>query len=278
MNIKPVYLFIFSIFSFISCTKKITIDEPPREIITNVIQNVDGDLENYIYAKNERITMTFKKEEIGFSESLKVEIPIKLVFSTSYSIPAGTGYNQYGPFLELEFLDKTDRKIGNYIARMDIRNTDLASFIKSSNREEWVTFTISELLTSNLQNTNSFIEDLSRTSKIRIKSEIIEEKNRTSSIEDDINDDSSFSSNNSINTGNSDCDKFLDQYEEVVLEYVRIAKSISNNPEDMSYMTKMAQLAEKAGKIEGNLENCKNNAKVAAKFAELNAKMIQAMY
>lgn len=276
MNIRNT-ITILSLSILASCTRKktITMVEPPKEIITNVVTDIDGVLNSNMYAKNERVTMTVVKKESEDYPALEVSIPIKIVFTSPAAIRAGRGYNDYGPTLELEFLDKNDRKIDNAFARMDINYTDLARFLQSGNREEWIKFTATYSIDkygevdNNLAKSKKFFDELSMASKIRIKSQVIEEKSGSSTASS-----SSHSSSGSID---SDCEQFLNKYEEVVLEYARITKQMASNPNDQSYMTQLAALTAKISDIKGSLESCKNDAKVAARLMELEMKMVQAM-
>lgn len=282
---KKTILAIMALIAFTSCnkTKEIKIVEPPKEIVLNVISNIDGSLGEYCSGKNEKIKIIFKKIEDAMLPGIEYKIPIKIIFSSSTDIKAGSGYNRYGPAMNVEFLDKEGKVIEGCFAGMKESYTDLATFIKAgNNREEWLNFTGRYLVTSedkSFDESKNFINAISKATSVRIKSEIIEEMadpNPNESVTDAANRISGKNSDGS-SSGGGDCDDFLNRYEEFVTEYVVIAKKVKNDPKNMSYMTELAQLAEKIKGIDGDFNRCKDDSKVSKKLLELQIKMAKAM-
>jgi hypothetical protein len=274
---KKTVLIIMSIISLVSCNneKEIKIVEPPKEIILNVIQNIDGDVGSFCYAKNEKIKISFKKVSDQIMPGFEYSVPIKINFTNSSDIKAGRGYNDYGPSLEIEFLDKEGKKIEDCFANMTISYTDLASLIKSGNREEWInfegTYYVNSLEEDNsFEESKAFIANISKAASIRIKSKIIEEKVDSNSNDSGVSESTSSS-------GSADCDKLLNEYEEIVMDYIEIAKKAKENPNDISYMSDLADFAEKAKNLENDINQCKDDSKVVNRIVELQQKMVNAM-
>jgi hypothetical protein len=280
---KIVFLMLSSI-AVTGCKKEqeIKITEPPKEIITNVVSKIEGQLSQYCVAKSEKIKIVFTKDSTELLPGINYEIPIKIIFTEPIDIKAGRGYNDYGPKMELEFLDKEGKKIEGYYAGMKNSYTDLASLVKAGGKEEWLNFNGKYIVNSldegkSLEESKSFIANISRVVSIRIKSEIIEEKidpNPNETIQETANRISGKNSKKSTNE--SSCDEFLDKYEEIVLEYVEIVKKVKNNPKDLTSMKDMAQISEKLGGLKGDISQCENDAKVAKRLVELQLKMANA--
>ncbi len=272
--------------AFASCskTKEIKITEPPKELILNVVQNIEGVLGQFSSAKNEKIKISFKKNEDQSLPGFEFEAPIKINFTTPSDIKAGRGYNNYGPRMEIEFLDKEGKIIENCFASMNGSYTDLASLIKSGNKEEWVNFGGRYIVSSldedkSLEDSKKYIEAISRASSIRIKSEIIAEKideHPNESAVDAANRMSGKSSGSS-SSGGGNCDEFLEKYEEIVMAYISAAKKMKADSKDMSGLAKVGELAGEAKDIESKFQDCKNDPKIAAKYTAINMKMLDAM-
>lgn len=66
-SMKKIVLVLMAVMGVTACnnTKEIKIIEPPKELILNVVQNIDGDLGQFTIAKNEKIKITFKKKKVN---------------------------------------------------------------------------------------------------------------------------------------------------------------------------------------------------------------------
>lgn len=275
---KKLSTILLIILALSSCSSEkineIKITEPPKELILNVEQSIDGDLGQYVSALNERIKITFAKEEDPLMPGFDYEFKVKMNFHSSLDVKTGTGYNHYGPSMEVEFLDKDGKVLEQCNASMSSSYQDLADNLKSGSREEWISFTGHYMVNSmakasSLDDSKKFLEKLTSATMIRVKSEIIEE-------EQDPDAGSSASSDGSSG-GGGDCEAFLDDYEEVVMEYVKIAKKMQSNPNNPSYSMDLAKVASKISEMDGDFNDCSSDAVVMNKLMALQAKMANAM-
>lgn len=276
---KKIILVLMAFTALTACnkTKEIKIVEPPKELILNVVQNIDGDLGQFSFAKNEKIKISFKKNEDEMFPGFEYEIPVKIIFSSASNIKAGRGYNYYGPSMELEFLDKDGKKIEDLYASMTDSYTDLASLIKEgSNREEWVNFTgsysVNSIEDKSFEESKAFIDAISKASSIRIKSEIIAEKADPTPNENAANTESS---SNSSSGGN--CDEFLEGYEEFMDDYIVVLKKYKDNPTDTSILSDYTSLMTEAQSWATKTKDCATDPAYAAKFVAIQMKIANAM-
>lgn len=263
-------------------TKEIKLVEPPKELILNVIQNIDGDLGQFAIAKNERIKITFKKEEIGSLSGIVYEIPVKVIFTSGSNIDSGTGYNNYGPSMEVELLNKEGRVIKESSANMENSYTDLASLIKAgNNREEWIVFKGSYYFTSlgkenSFEDSKAFIDAISKASFVRIKSEIIKEKVRTDDTEsasvESTDDEKTVSSSNG-----DDCDAFLDGYEQFMHKYIAIMKKYNKDSSSVTLLAEYTAIMAEAAKWASKGADCKGDPKFLARYTEIQMKLTSSM-
>lgn len=261
-------------------TKEIKIVEPPKELILKVVQNIDGDLGQFVVAKNEKIKITFKKDENESLPGIEYEIPVKVTFTSTSMIEAGSGYNNYGPNMEVELLNKEGRVIKECRANMENSYTDLASLIRTgNNREEWIVFKGKYIVMSlsedgSFEESKAFIDAISKAFFVRIKSNIIEEKFRSeddrilSDSEDNIVDDEAVSSSKG-----SDCDKFLDGYERFMIKYIAIIKKYQKNPTSASVLSEYTSLMAEAQEWSDKTADCASNPKFAARLAAIQMKI-----
>ena len=270
------------LFSCGSKINKIKIAEPPKELITNIYPTIEGDVGKYCNAKPEKIKITFTKDSSDFMTGIHYEIPIKIQFSKTGDIKAGSGYNHYGPRLDLEFLDKNDKLIQGISSSMNNSMDEISTLIKTSNKEEWVIFKGMYIANAVLPGTNifeeskKFIEDISKVNAIRIKSEIIEEKqdpNPNETVQEAADRISGKNSKSSSSGGSGNCSEFLNKYEEIVNDYIPLAQKLKNDPQNTSIITDMSSIAQKLMDLEKNYANCKNDKDIAEKIAKLAIKM-----
>jgi hypothetical protein len=268
----------FTVLTACNRTKEIKIVEPPKELILNVVQNIDGDLGQFSSAKNEKIKISFKKNEDEMLPGIEYKIPVKIIFSSASDIKAGRGNNDYGPSMEIEFLDKEGKKIEDCSALMTSSYTDLASLVKAGNyREEWVNFTGRYIVNSlyedkSLEKSKAFIDAISKASSIRIKSKIIAEETDTNPNENVAN---SESSSNSSSSGN--CDEFLDGYEKFMEKYIVVLKKYKDNPTDPAILSDYTSLMTDAQNWATKTKDCAADPAFSAKFVAIQMKIANAM-
>lgn len=281
---KKAILLFMAVIGLTACNKKqeIKLVEPPKELVLNVVQNIDGDLGQFAVAKNERIKITFKKDESKTFPGIEYEIPVKIIFSSAANIDAGSAYNNYGPNMEVELLNKEGRVIKECKTHMENSYTDLASLIKAgNNREEWIVFKgryhFSSLdKESSFEDSKAFIDAISKASFVRIKSEIIKEKfnsDRTESISDDATTDSEA---DSYSNGN-DCDEFLDGYENFMIKYVAMVKRYNKNPTSPALLAEYTEITAEANKWASKGADCKADPKFVARYTEIQMKIASAI-
>lgn len=82
----------------------------------------------------------------------------------------------------------------------------------------------------------------------------------------------------SISASSDDVEEFLQEYEEYVDEYVKVARKAKNG--DSSALTEMTKLAAKAAKLVNKIDNVADDMteEQLAKYAEITAKMSRAAY
>lgn len=92
-------------------------------------------------------------------------------------------------------------------------------------------------------------------------------------IKSDVKTQTTFSTSDS---GGSDWDKILDDYEEFVNKYIKLAKKAQNG--DMSAITEYAKILEKAQSLSEKLEKAKSDltVKQANRYAKISLKMLEA--
>ena len=81
--------------------------------------------------------------------------------------------------------------------------------------------------------------------------------------------DSNISESSSSNT---DCDEYLDGYEDFMDKYISVLKKYKADPSDMSIMTEYTALASKAQEWAGKTPDC-SDASFIAKFSEIQMRM-----
>jgi hypothetical protein len=283
MKNKVLRLFFISLVGLTSCdnseeVQTIKVTEPPKEIILNVSQNIDGAIGSFGFASKEKVTMKVSRIEDGSFPGFSFEVPIKLNFIKGQEIKAGRGYNSYGPNLMIEFLDKHGNSIPKVSGRMSLSFEALAELIKPGNKEETILFSGSYTLNtySNdkiYESSKEFIDAISKASIIKITSEIIEEKIETVS---NSKSEENLETTSNSNSGKVDCDKFLKQYEELVMEYLKIAKKAQENPNNTAILGDLTKALQKANNMSSGLADCKDS-KVVQKMMELQVKMSNAM-
>lgn len=269
-----------SVLAF-SCSKELELKlaEPPKEIIVNVEQVIDGELGQYCIASNQRVKISFTKiEEKGMwpFAGYKYQIPVNIDFEVAKTIKAGTGYNHYGPKLEIEFLDKNGQiiKLNQLTISMRTSYEDLASYIKSGKGTKTIMFDSQYTkgtgdIDKSLEHSQIFLSHFSKVAKIRLKSEIIEETFDTNTSSDEESD---------YDSSGGDCQTFLDEYEEVYLEYVDLAKEMSQDPENTAtYSAKSIEISKKMSKIEGDIRKC-GDKEIIKKMTEISLKASQKFY
>ena len=79
----------------------------------------------------------------------------------------------------------------------------------------------------------------------------------------------------SANESSSDCDQFIEDYEDYVNNYIKIIKKMKANPSDMSIMTEYIEMASKAAEMQTGAADC-TDAKYAAKLMKLSTKIANA--
>jgi len=278
---KKIALVLIALIAFTACSKtqEIKIIEPPRQIILNVIQSIDGDLGKYVYAKNEKIKISFEKDDDEMYPGIKYEVPVKVIFSKISDIKSGQGYNNYGPHMKIEFLDTDGKIIDNLYAGMKISYKDLSSYIQAgNNREEWVIFSGQYSVSSinqekSFEESKAFINSFSKASYVRIKSEIITEKFEEKSEHNTSQSESSYSEN----TNMSKCDKVLKNYEEFMIEYVDFVIKYADNPTDATLISKYSQMMIKYSEWPSKIGNCADDPNFMGKFSEVQLKIANAM-
>lgn len=282
---KKIVLVLMAVIGVTACnnTKEIKIVEPPKEIILNIVQNIEGDLGQFAIAKNEKIKITFKKDVNESLPGIEYEIPVKMIFTSGATIAAGTGYNNYGPNMEVELLSKDGRVIKECRANMENSYTDLASLIKiGNNREEWIVFKGRYIVNSfsedsSLEESKEFIDAISKAFFVRIKSNIIEEKIK-SDDDEILNDSGDSMDDESVSSSNgSDCDKFLDGYEKFMIKYIAILKKYQKNPASASVLAEYTLLMTEAQEWSTKTADCASNPKFAARFTAIQMKIANAM-
>jgi hypothetical protein len=213
---------------------------------------------------------------------IEYEIPVKIVFSSAAEIKAGRGYNDYGPKMEIELLDKDGKIIENFSPNMASSYTDLAAFFKQggNNREEWVNFSGRYIVTSSdeeksLEDSKAFIDAISRASLVRIKSEIIAEEADPTPTESSVNTSNEVNSTNS--SSGDDCDEFLEGYEIFMDNYIVVLKKYKDNPSDPSILSDYTALMTEAQEWSTKTKDCASDAKFAAKFAAIQMKITSAL-
>ncbi len=103
---KLTLLLLGSILLLNSCGGKkeveIKIVGPPKEIILNIISEINGEFGAFCKAKDEKIKFDFTKNADDFRAGLEYKVLIKISFFATTFLRQGSGYNSYGPNLELE--------------------------------------------------------------------------------------------------------------------------------------------------------------------------------
>lgn len=284
-NIEVILAVLILVF-YTSCerTEEINIPLPPEKIKLNVIPDINGELSGYLLPDSENnVEIQFEKEEDNVLFGYNYEIDIMMIFKKALDVRAGRGYNYYGPSLRLELLDIEGKKIEEFNASMNGSYKTLANNLKEGNeKKEWITFSgrysLSSFSKKPGDEAQEFINKVTKGCFIRIKSEIIKEEHDTGSSSSELNKATNKSDSEETEINKGECDEFLDQYEEFVVEYVKFAKKVADDPQNMGYLSEMSQLANKVKGIEGNLESCKDNdPELAQRFMEIQQKMLNAM-
>ena len=75
-------------------------------------------------------------------------------------------------------------------------------------------------------------------------------------------------------TSGTDCNKWLDDYEAYMDDYVALVKKYQANPTDMTIMQEYTSMAQKAQSMSSSApEDCAGDAAFAARLAKISAKM-----
>ena len=74
-------------------------------------------------------------------------------------------------------------------------------------------------------------------------------------------------------TDGTDCEKFCDDYEAFVDDYIELAKKVKANPTDVTIMGEYSQMAGKAAEMQSNAKDCAGDPAIAARIAKIVAKM-----
>ena len=89
------------------------------------------------------------------------------------------------------------------------------------------------------------------------------------------NDKDEDQSNNSFS--DSDCDKWLEDYEELITDYIALIKKMKANPQDMDVIMDAMPLAEKAASMQGDIPaECENDSQFISTMTRLVTKMASA--
>ena len=100
------------------------------------------------------------------------------------------------------------------------------------------------------------------------------------SAENDEATDTEETTSKDTKSGNSECDKFLDDYEKWADEVVELYKKAKENPMDMGNMQKIAESSQKMAEWStkwGELVDCAQTEKYAKRMEEIQEKVNKAM-
>ena len=71
----------------------------------------------------------------------------------------------------------------------------------------------------------------------------------------------------------NDCEKFCEEYESFVDDYIELAKKVKSNPTDVSIMGEYSEMAGKAAEMAKQAKDCAGDPAIAARIAKIAAKM-----
>ena len=105
---------------------------------------------------------------------------------------------------------------------------------------------------------------------INTESPTIDEVEETIEVDETIDDVENVSSNN------SECDEFLEGYEDFMDKYIAIIKKQKADPADMSIMTEYATILTEASEWAGKTPDC-TDAEFVAKLSKIQMKIANAV-
>jgi hypothetical protein len=278
----------------ISCSNKSKKTEPSNEpispVILKMIKKVDGPLSKYLDVISDDTSLEILQEDgnVGISFTLKLKV------SNSVEMPGGyESGSPFGPTLEYLLLDESKRPINldGYRVQSDPDLDGISNNLNISENEFWIRIyqTIS-FDSESLPKIKGLIE---RAKYVQVTSNI-QEKHISESIENTMQETNSNEPESHVHTiekeqngvvdnsgkSKSDCEEFLDAYEEFMDEYIKVLKKYSEDPTDMTilseYTSSMAKVSEWSEKAE-SLEDCMKNKKFVKKYTAIQMKIANAL-
>jgi hypothetical protein len=78
------------------------------------------------------------------------------------------------------------------------------------------------------------------------------------------------------NIGFSDCDDFLDAYEEFAMEYIEVLKDYNRNPDNTELYTRYLEMLNEFSQYTDGAEQCKDNPKIAKRILRIQTRLYEA--
>jgi hypothetical protein len=237
--------------------------------------NIDGDLTGYIEAVPGKYLFEIKKNEYTDYNGF---IKVKFKFNKSMAVKSGSGYNSYGPTIHAKILDEQGAPLEFKFSI--IADKELASFLKKGEGEEWLKLTLnSQGRASSIVEAEKMLEKFKRGKTLKFDSEIIEEKFEEKSASNDDDDDDKEEKDDDAekkdDASSSKCDKFLDAYEEFMVDYIKIMKEYTKNPSDAAIAASYMKLVAKMSKFD-DIDGCENNSAFMKRYTAIQMKVLQA--